>query len=149
MQAQQITVKTVFLNPDKKNDKVIDTQGVSWYVPHNLANQLQVGTSATVGYEVNNFNGGNLNMVKRVDLNGALPVQDRNADKPQLGSPSYPAPSPAPYQNGNGNGRGLTQAKEIFITGIVGRAMGSGQFTSTDIKLLALAAADAWDALNH
>lgn len=145
MQAQQITVKTVFLNPDKKNDKVIDTQGVSWYVPHNLANQLQVGTSATVGYEVNNFNGGNLNMVKRVDLNGAAPPP------PNYPPPPSQAPSPpiGHNSNGNGNGRGLTQAKEIFITGIVGRAMGSGQFTSTDIKLLALAAADAWDALSH
>ena len=34
--------------------------------------------------------------------------------------------------------------RAMFITGIVGRAMGSGQFPATEIKLLTLAAADAW-----
>ena len=37
--------------------------------------------------------------------------------------------------------------RQIFITGIVGRSMGSGKFTATDIKMLTLAAAEAWDAL--
>lgn len=36
------------------------------------------------------------------------------------------------------------QAEEIFITGIVGRAMGSGQFDIEDISALTLAAANAW-----
>lgn len=126
MQAQQITVKTVYLNPEKKNDKIVDTQGVSWYVPHNLANQLQVGASATVGYEVNNFNGGNLNMVKRVDLNGSAPLQSQPAQQA--------APSPAPRQNGNGSSH--DRDEQIFVCGVVNNAV-SGQQYPTDPASLA------------
>lgn len=39
--------------------------------------------------------------------------------------------------------------EQIFITGIVGRAMGSGQFSVTDIKALTLAAYEAWQALQQ
>ena len=39
--------------------------------------------------------------------------------------------------------------EQIFITGIVGRAMGSGQFSVTDIVGLTLAAAEAWQALQN
>jgi len=37
------------------------------------------------------------------------------------------------------------QARTIFITGVVGRAMGGGTFTSLDILPLTMAAAQAWD----
>lgn len=37
--------------------------------------------------------------------------------------------------------------RAMFITGVVGRAMGSGQFPATELKLLTLAAADAWAEL--
>lgn len=40
-----------------------------------------------------------------------------------------------------------TNARMIFITGITGRAIGSGQFGLNDITPLALAAAKAYDAL--
>lgn len=39
--------------------------------------------------------------------------------------------------------------EQIFITGIVGRAMGSGQFSVTDIKGLTLAAYEAWQVLQQ
>ena len=49
--------------------------------------------------------------------------------------------------NGHGNGYAPKDERMIFITGVVGRAMGSGQFASTDIKILTLGADDAWNAL--
>jgi hypothetical protein len=39
-------------------------------------------------------------------------------------------------------------ARLIFITGITGRAMGSGKFEAGDIRNLALEANEAWRALN-
>ena len=41
---------------------------------------------------------------------------------------------------------GNPDAEAIFVTGIVGRSMGSGKFDATDIKLLTLAAAEAYGA---
>lgn len=62
--------------------------------------------------------------------------------------PRQPAPQrreapqarpPAPMHSANPEGR------DIFITGVTGRAMGSGKFTSMDILTLTLAAAAAYD----
>lgn len=40
-------------------------------------------------------------------------------------------------------------SEDIFVTGVVGRAMGSGQFAVTDIKLLTLAAVQAYRDWKH
>ncbi len=42
-----------------------------------------------------------------------------------------------------------SQERMIFVTGVTGRAMGSGVFTPEHIRILALAAADAWDELHR
>lgn len=48
-------------------------------------------------------------------------------------------------QGGHFNeGKGRSNDWSIFVTGIVGRAMGSGKFGPTDIKALTLAALEAW-----
>lgn len=50
-------------------------------------------------------------------------------------------------QTSNNSGDGFRQ---MFITGIVGRAMGSGKFDAADIEGLTIAAAQAFDNLvNH
>lgn len=52
------------------------------------------------------------------------------------------APSLPPAQDEN------NKERMIFITGVTGRAMQSGQFGLADVKALALAAAEAFDALS-
>ena len=59
---------------------------------------------------------------------------------PHVGTGQAPPPA-AP------NNRPLAQsdqAEDIFVTGIVGRALGSGQFGTTDIDALTKAAVQAW-----
>lgn len=53
--------------------------------------------------------------------------------------------SPEQKVNGGTFGpQGRGNEWSIFVTGIVGRAMGSGKFAATDIKGLTLAALEAW-----
>lgn len=47
----------------------------------------------------------------------------------------------------SGGGSVGANDRAIFITGVVGRAMGSGQYPISELSMLTLAAADAWDAL--
>ena len=60
------------------------------------------------------------------------------------GAPAQP-PLHAAGHNSNGYASGTTLKDEtIFVTGIVGRAMGSGKFGVTDIRALTLAAREAY-----
>lgn len=78
--------------------------------------------------------------IRGVDLAGGQTALPNNIPaSQQLHAPS------AVQRNGNGD----TKSREMFIMGCVGRAMGSGSFTANDIKLLTLAAAEAWDELGR
>ena len=62
---------------------------------------------------------------------------------------SQPTPAPAngqaaPAPRPMSNSAPVKDEEAIFVTGVVGRAMGSGQFTTQDVKLLTLAAAEAY-----
>jgi hypothetical protein len=48
---------------------------------------------------------------------------------------------------GGGTPPQADQARHIFITGVVGRAMGSGKFTASEIPVLTQAAGEAYDRL--
>ena len=78
----------------------------------------------------------------------AQPYQEAPADPPDLFPPSdtvgrtspppAPAATPAPF-------RGNPEARGIFLTGVVGRAMGSGKFAASEIEVLLDAAMAAYD----
>ena len=71
--------------------------------------------------------------------NSNTPQQQAQAAPPPL-NPSYSTPAPsAPRTNG-----ALGKEGEMFVMGVVGRAMGSGKFDVTDIDLLTKAAVAAW-----
>ena len=57
-------------------------------------------------------------------------------------APSAPAPQPMPQ--GAATPVNPDKERDMFVTGVVGRAMGSGQFPATEIKILLLAADEAW-----
>lgn len=56
------------------------------------------------------------------------------------------ASEPAPQGETSSAPRNDT-SKEIFVTGVVGRAMGSGQFGLNDVKGLTAAAKGAWESV--
>ena len=53
--------------------------------------------------------------------------------------------SPQPPQQNNGFNKGDTQRMDIFVTGIVGRSMGSGHFSVEDIEKLTKNAVSAFN----
>ena len=53
--------------------------------------------------------------------------------------------SPQPPQQNNGFNKGDTQRLDIFVTGIVGRSMGSGHFSVEDIEKLTRNAVSAFN----
>jgi hypothetical protein len=73
-------------------------------------------------------------------VNVITSVTGKDADSRQ---PSPGLPNPPRVHQGSVN----ANERMIFITGVVGRAMGSGQFSANDVKLLALAARDAYEAV--
>ena len=81
-----------------------------------------------------------------VPMAGAAPVQPAYAPQPHAAAPA-PVPTAQPIPTGAATAVNPHKEKDMFVTGVVGRAMSSGQFTVSDMKILALAADDAWDAL--
>jgi hypothetical protein len=59
------------------------------------------------------------------------------------------APTPAPPAPGHNSRQNNFDSKDamIFVTGIVGRSMGSGKFDTQDIPLLSKAALAAWNEI--
>lgn len=60
---------------------------------------------------------------------------------------------PRVVQGGSGGPVGMPagpdQSRQIFITGVVGRAMGSGKFSASEVLVLTEAAAEAYDRLTN
>lgn len=134
----QITIK--YVNPPREGKKfgsIKTPDGQTYWVPGALINEFQPNTTVDV------------------------PVQDAkwgaNLVKVVAGSPSGDA-APAPQAQGNWNqpkasvpapsipATGNMDRKDalIFVTGVVGRAMGSGQYKSGDVSDLTHEALKAW-----
>lgn len=85
---------------------------------------------------------------------GAQPGPNRsNPEQGNQGRQTDPAPGGAPYQAAQaghqapapGPARSNPEARSIFITGVVGRAMGSGKFSASEIQTLTEEAARSYD----
>lgn len=123
-----ITVKK--LTPPRgpgKSGGAQDSSGSWWDVwPGKVV--LAEGVTYDIEYSTREYNGKNYHTIQKASSKVTPAVVQSNGH----------APAPP---------RAANDSRLIFITGIVGRAMGSGSFTSQDIKLLTLAAAEAWEAL--
>lgn len=125
-----VSIKTVYPPGEgKTNWAIVANDGVRYSVKPEFSQLLKEGASVGVTYEVKSYNGKDVRMASHISAMGAAPANQQ-----------------VPTRS---NGNGHTQSREMFIMGCVGRAMGSGQFNATDIKVLTLAAAEAWDALGH
>jgi len=134
------TVTPTFVDPPKPgktNLSVKGDDGTRFSVPPKFGPSFVVGLPVTVDYEEKFYQGKTFNMVE-----GVMPVSMRA---------QFPAPvaKDLPVEMSHGP---QTQVKPstdhkdmlIFVTGVVGRAMGSGQFSTTDVKILTLAALEAY-----
>lgn len=125
-------------NPTGKMGSVVDGAGVRYMVPVENLGKFAVGGT----YEVA--------VAQEVWKPGEPALMVIRGVPAQAGAaPSYtPAPAASPtHASGHVNGAkiGESAARQIFVTGIVGRAMGSGKFTPSDLEALTSAAITAYD----
>jgi hypothetical protein len=71
------------------------------------------------------------------------PAQDQAPYRPNTGF------QPRVVQGGGRADPAIDQSRHIFVTGVVGRAMGSGKFTASEIPVLTQAANEAYDRLER
>jgi hypothetical protein len=153
-------------NPSYKSGSVKDTQGVRYTVPVAHLPLFQPGQQYDITVEPGEYNGRPFNKVTAVNGQplGAAPQQPGLQPVGQYvpppppqpaGAPQAPMPAPTPQQAprpAQPPSQALhkaDQAREIFITGVVGRAMGSGNFDAGAIGALTTAAAQAWHELQQ
>ena len=128
----QATVTPKYVNPPKPGKTLgsIKDQGdVLWLCEPGLLGSFSPGKPVTVEYETMKFRDG----TERPKITGVVHGTTNGA------APTHETP--------RGNGHSPNAGREIFITGIVGRAMGSGKFPIEDLNKLTFAAAAAWDSV--
>ena len=150
--------KVAFVNRPKQagwSGSIKTASGEYYNVKEDMLHNFTVGAMCNFQYEeskkLNKDGKPYRNFLRFVDLKPLAPTPGepigggRAAPQPQT-SPSRPRHA----QTGNGAvGRSYDQqSRLIFITGVVGRAMGSGQFKGPDaIISLTMGAVEAWDWL--
>lgn len=112
----QTTIEVQYVNPPKigkKMGSIKSTDGEYYSVWPDKLHTFQVGGSYTVEYEVVNTNSGtSFKSIKKIlDQSGVLPLPTQ----------SGPGPARVPSRGGS------TTAEEMFVMGVIGRALqGSG-----------------------
>ena len=135
------------VKPGKKMGSFKDAEGNYWFAyPSDLMRVVQ-GDSITVEYtEAQGDRGLSRFITKLVAINGNQPAPPPSPTQaaPQQDERNPPPPNQPPKPAAASATGAELQAESIFVTGIVGRTMQSGQFSSTDIGLLTKAAMEAW-----
>lgn len=121
-------------NPQWANGSVKDTNGARWSVAKNFLHLFQQGMPAQIVYEQRQGQKGPYNVVTSVN---GQPVGGGPQQAGQAALPIQRPPAVTPTD---------TKSEEMFVMGVVGRAMGSGKYEINDIHLLAKAATQAWRA---
>ena len=134
----QIQITPQYVNPPKnpqgKWGNVKDSQGNVYWVPVSYLQSFQIGQPVNITHQMSPRPWGNLGHVQQITHINGLAVTGQQG--PVQGG-DRPAVSP----------QGVPQSDKeegMFIMGVVGRAMGSGQFGMDDILGLTQRAALAW-----
>lgn len=132
------TITPKYVNQPKPGGKlgnINDVNGEKWFCDPGLLSSFRAGTPATVEWSVMKFNDGKESKKITGVVHGAVSAQGIvTAISSTQGRVNGPLPS------GNNN-----TGREIFITGIVGRSMGSGKFSADDMDILTRRAMAAWE----
>jgi hypothetical protein len=153
----QVSIAQVtFPQPGRKFGKLQLNDGQTLWVPPELLGQFRGGMVAEVGTKQQTWGQGTdarqVTIVTTGPMQGGMLPQQATPYGQGYGQPTaQQAPQrpntgfqPRVYEGG---GRQKTdgEAKMIFVTGVVGRAMGSGKFTASEIAVLAQEAARTYD----
>lgn len=124
MSTATITIKYVNQPKEGKSfGSVKDSTGQMWGVHQSKLNDLKPGQTVDVTYTSKDYQGKEYRNISAFTVKAA-------AAPPAGGAP-----------------RGASTDEQIFITGVVGRALGSGKFDAEDVSKLTVAAYKAWGAL--
>ena len=142
MPQAQVTPKYVNpAKPGKQYGNIKEASGVKWIIPAGWEHLFAPNVHVHIDYESQTWGSETVNIVRGV--NGSMqPIPGPAASVPPPLPPVAPIAQPAPASKPADD----PVAEQIFVTGIVGRAMGSGQFSVMDIGVLAKAATQAWRA---
>lgn len=109
--------------------------GTLFFVPVNMLGSFAANIPANINYEGQTW--GKPPDAKQVYVVTAINGQGITGQAGPVQGGDRPAPTPQ-------NVPRTDESENIFVTGIVGRAMGSGNFTAEDIGPLTKAATQAW-----
>ena len=137
----EATLIPKFVNPAKPTKKwgsIVLADDTKYLIPAGTEGSFAVGMATTVDWMVAQWKDGPVNTIEKIIQPAAQPAAQPVA--PSTAGPAPVAPSAAPSASSSGDAK----SEEMFVMGVVGRAMGSGQFGVTDINALAKAATIAW-----
>lgn len=133
-------VKVAFVNPPKQDgwSGSIKAEDGEYYNVHaDELDRFEKGAEYDINFDFNKKGYKNVKGFSRVST--SPPPQHATGQN----IPTRPAPQPSGHYNGSN--RDDTTDRHIFITGVVGRAMGSGAFKGEQIIHLSHMAAVAYD----
>lgn len=135
-------IKPKYVNPPKKaNGKygnVKTAEGKTYFVLTEALGQFLPGASYDVTIEPQTWGSDGVEVITKINGAGGnanANIADKNPTA-QQGADTARAYSPAPSKDG----------LSIFVTGVVGRAMGSGNFKADEIRELTASARGAFEA---
>jgi hypothetical protein len=165
----QVNIRFVnFPKPGGKFGNLVLDNGQQIWVPPALLNSFRAGMSCEIGTKEQTWGADGPNpkqvIVATTGPQGGAQQgyggqRTYNANQDYGRANTYQRPNtgfqPRVYQGAGGavppTGNpnvGQDQGKHIFVTGVVGRAMGSGKFTASEIAVLTQAAAQAYEIMN-
>lgn len=148
----QINIAKVYeAGAGKKYGTVQDANGAKYLLPAGLAGVFQAGQTVDVPIKTENWKNRDTGQPEPKQIINGRPgaagsgAVAQPAPTPPAPPPAAPAPAAAPAGH-NSARMSNDDPKDIFIfvTGVVGRAMGSGKYDVTDIDLLTKAALEAY-----
>jgi hypothetical protein len=155
----QVNIRYVnFPKPGGKYGSLTTTDNQRIWVPPDLLGMFRAGMTAEIGTKQQTWGQGNDARTVTIATSGPLQGQTAGYQGNQYAQGQNPQPRPYAAGRPNtgfqprvvqGGGRPDHDAKMIFVTGVVGRAMGSGKFTASEIAVLAQAAAQAFDVVTR
>jgi len=124
--------------PDKKFGSIVDPNGAKFMLPVGMQDAFQAGQTYDVPTSRKNWG---------QDVVTVIEGRPGSAGSTAPATPPPPAPAASAPPAGHNSARmSNVDPKDVFIfvTGVVGRAMGSGKYDVSDIDLLTKAAIEAY-----
>jgi hypothetical protein len=142
----QLQVEVQYVNPrkDRRPPSIKTSDGNYFNIPDAALGVFAQGMSGVIGFDINakgykqatHWNGQPLPQGFTPQ-----PVMQPAQNFQQAGANVYQQDTNRPSQADN---KADTKSEDMFVMGVVGRAMGSGQFIVNDVELLTKAAVRAW-----